>query len=503
MRHPMKNTLTLAAALLASPWVMAQDAMSERELRAVVQEALDLAKQERWSEACTRSRAMGRLEAMRTGDEAERAKILANAGYLHVGCERWEDAYWVLKASTTLLPDAWPLYHLAMATEETGRHRETVEAFEIMAAREPAGLTDVAADRAWRTFHALEGDRPTQRRLLQAFADANYFSYAGDSAFMWLALAEMHLEVGRPDLARKVVERVTNVRDRFRLHVDRRFDAPTTEPPSRFDVRATAQHHLGLIGLQAEFNPENAYVWRELAETKLVMGDHAGLIDWVTRLLKRVGEPDPDDRDERSLKNGYNQAWLLYSRGVAHARLGDTERALADMKRAVEMPMTENGRALHRRHLAQLQCYLGNPTEAMQLLRGLDQTFSLRETIIDVRILHCVAAQSGDPDLLPGMVTNSERIFLPKNPMLAVESHLWAGSIDGAERILIDRLESTEFRGEALLFVQSGLHTNGMPGRSVFDRNRKALLARPAVKAAIEKVGRLEHVDAYLGFGLE
>ena len=503
MHHRLTCTLTLGAALLASPWVSAQVAMSEREIRAVMQEALDLAKQERWSEACTRSRGIGRLEAMRTGDDAERAEVLANAGYLHVSCERWEDAYWVLKASTTLLPDAWALYNLSIATVGTDRHRETVGVMERIAAIEPVLLDENAANRAWRTFGALEGDRPAQRRLFQAFLDAGHVPVAGDNARMWLTLADMHLEAGRPDLARMALHRVVNVRDRVRLHADRRFDAIIDMARPGIDERAAAQRNLDLLELQAKFKPDDASVWVELGTAKLAIGDHEGVIADVTRVLGKAGDPDRADGGTRSLKNGYYQAWLLYLRGVAHARRGDIGSALSDLKRAVAMPMTEGDRSIHRRNLAQLQCYTGDAAQALDTMDGLLAPASERETVISIRAVSCAFAQERTGDRHRRLAEAVEAKFLDTMPLLVVEAHLWVGNVDRAERILVDQLASTRFRGEALLFVQRGMHTEGMPGRLVFDTHRDTLLARPTVKAAIDKVGRVQESEFYLGLELE
>lgn len=57
---------------------------------------------------------------------------------------------------------------------------------------------------------------------------------------------------------------------------------------------------------------------------------------------------------------------------------------------------------------------------------------------------------------------------------------------------LIERLEDKDLRSAALLSVQDYAVPLRTPRQAESDKRRRALLARPDVQAAIQKVGRIE-----------
>lgn len=505
--HGTRRTLALAlmlAAAVSSPAAVGQrDASQDTEsyLNAV-DGAFELAMADRSAEACAAVRALEEPEGFQDMQEI-RALALARIGYIYLGCDEYALALGALRTAAETNPQAWVLANLSIAAGQVDAPAESARAMIQLAARYPDKLSDATARRATVVFSKLNDDPALQRELYQAFFDARFEMQAGDNSAMWVELARLHLEAGDADPARMVVSRVVGGSAVMRMRADRRFDPIVVRDARAFDPRHQAERLVELLERQAVARPRDVSVWVQLAYAKLALGDHQAVIDDTTRVLDAVapaGDAAPTARDWQNVEQ---YPWLLDLRARAHVRLGRIDAALADLERAAATVVDGEPNINQALNLANLYCLIGRPADAMRRVGVVGGELSTYGQLVQGLVRLCAAVQRGDVTEATALSRQVRTLAGTEFPVSALRAQLWEGDLPGAERTLLAALQDPAKRQDALEYVQDYTPTPGLSGRAPIDRNRAALLARPAVIAAIDKVGRVERVDLFLGTGFD
>ena len=495
--------LPLLAGLLGSAQAAGQDAPrdAQQAFRAEVQKAYTLAEAKQYDDACAQMRPLSRRPVLATFPDRERASLLADMGFVFLACDRPREAYDALKVAAELRPTRWRLLTLAEAGERAGKPKEAAAALIALAQRWPETLDTEVAWQAWRVFQALENDRDTRIQLYQTLLDAGISGAVRDASEMRYELALLYVEAGDVERARAVIPPIVGAGPIVRMRSDRRFDAVIARDTPAMDPVVQARALVDSVQRHALANPRDVQPWIHLAQARLTAGDNTDVIADASRVLDGVAQAAGQSNAGDTWKNASDVVWILNYRAIAHARLGNIDAAIADLQQAATIPESIGGNVGQVINLGFLYCFLGRPDAAVERVNGPMGQMTPHGRTLRALVLLCAASQRGDR----GEMKRMERVIrqTATDPTLVIDAHLWAGDVPAAERVLLRMLANPEDRPDALQYATPSRRTPGMPGRARFDDNRDALLARPAVKAAIDKVGRVEPVDLYLGVGFE
>lgn len=499
--------IALGAGLLslAAPHALAQSRKTSPQGAYVqrVEAASQLANEERTAEACRQMRRLRQEAVFATLPDDARADVLAEAGYVYLACDKPAEALPELQASVALRPQQWSLRNLAHAAEQTKQPQEGAKALIELAGRWPQDLDDDAWRHAWRLYRGMEDAPRMQAALLQAFFDARFELRVGDGSEMWLELARLYLDAGDIERARVAASRIIGGHHVLSMRTDRRFDPIVVRDARAFDARLQAERLVEKLQRQAVARPRDVDVWVQLSYAKLTVGAHQGVIDDATRVLAAVAPTDGSPGDVRKWDNVDSHVWLINNRAIAYARMGKVDEAIADLERAAAIPMNGGPNVSQVLNLGTLYCYAGRPEDAVRRVDISQKGMSPFGQLVQGTVLLCAAAQRGDRTEVQRLARFIQRTAGYEFPLTTLGSHLWEGDVPAAERLLLRMLDDPANRIDALEYVQDFAGTENMPGRAILDRHYAELMARPAVKAAIDKVGRVEKTDLYLDFGFD
>lgn len=503
-RTAMIARTVCVAALLASPLAMAQKMTTQQDdyVRKVAA-ASELASSDRVDEACRVMRRLRKDDLFDTLPPEAKAAVQADAGYTFMRCNKPAEAMPDLKAATAVTPEFWSTANLAAAGESLKDWDVAAGAMIELAGRWPEQLNDEWATLAWRAFHGLKGRPERQTQLFQALFDARYETTSGDGSAMWLELARLHIDAGDVERARAAASRVMGGSNIMQMRIDRRFDPIVVRDARAFDARASAERLVDKMRKQSLGQPRDMNVWIQLTYALLALGEHQAVIDDATRVLEAVAPNNGGKGDAQKWKDADDFVWVLNNRAIAHARLGNVDAAIADLRRAAAAREDGVPNISQVLNLGSLLCNAGRPDEAERQVDIRSEYMAPYGKLVQAMVRLCAAAQRGDRAGVEKYATFIQTTAEPQHATTLLESYLWSGDLAAAERVYLGLLADPDQRGDALEFAQLGNRMPGMPGRATFDRNRAELLARPAVVAKINEVGRVEKVDLYLDSAFE
>ncbi len=499
-KHLMAMTLSLATGLAAHGAVMAQalDKKQEAYLNKVVR-AVGVANGGNAADACKQMRRLRKDALFDTLPADLQAAVQGDAGYVYLLCEQPAEALPDLKAAVAADPDMALTANLAVAAEQVGEWDTCARAMITLATRWPDKLDDTWARRAWSAYRNLGKTPALQRELFKAFFDARFDYVTGDASAMWYELARLSIDAGDSEGARAAAARVIGGESVMRMRVDRRFDAVVSRDAPGFDARLQGAALVDKLRRQAAAHPRDLDAWVQLSYAQLDVGDHQAVIDDTTRVLNALAPVMTASGDAPGWEDTGKRMWLMNNRAIAHARMGNLDLAIADLRKASVLPEYGGRNVSQMLNLGTLLCYAGRPAEAVQqVTSGLGNLAPYGRLVQGLALL-CAAAQRDDRAEMARLSNVLVSTAGDSGHSVRLEAHLWTGDLQAAEREYLQMLADPGKRSDALLYAQQGNRTPGMPGRAILDRNRDALLARPAVVAKINEVGRVEKVDLYLG----
>ena len=338
--------------------------------------------------------------------------------------------------------------------------------------------------------------------LKDPFADASRY-----------VVEQMVLLIDRDDLAgaRGIVGAVGEPVGMIGPRADKRFDPIKASNPDAFDLKALAEKRLASITAAAAAAPTR------LAGARLVAleRDPAGVRAQATALLElgRYAEalrlldsalakaqpagggasPYTDVADELGTS--------LALRARALAGLGRYDEALAQMVQAASLPEAGHANVTQRMDLTQLQLQMGRPKDALASLDAIaptDLTLTGRTNVQGLRV--CAEVAAGDAVATQAALA-FVRAYRQSAPNAFRDALACTGDMDDAAQVQIALLNDPDQRLPALAWAQTLKLPPAPPGShpNALDR-RAALIARPDVKAAIDKVGRVETAPLYTSY---
>ena len=402
------------------------------------------------------------------------------------------------RATTQYTMDPDDVYRLSLVEYELKHYRPSMEAYLELVERWPELLDETDAPHFYRLYRSLENSPDDGLRLLQAMFDAKWDHPTNDSSWVWFELARMRMIRGEHDLARLTIKRITAPAQIVRMRVDKRFDPIVDRDARAFDVNAAALRAVDAMQRKTEAKPQDLDVQVQYTYALLSAGMNDAVVAHTGRLLDAVAAAKAD---EPPLRNVQAQVWLMNNRAVAMRRLGRIDDALADMQRA--SALTEDGQTnvSQALNLGTLYCELARPDDALVAIDTLGQMSPYGELVES--LVRFRAA------LLKGDRRNADRILdairrgSDDSPTLLLDALMHAGRVAEAAGIVKDMLASTDERTDILDWLQQYRTSDPLPGDVEYRSNIDALREREEVRAAVDKVGRIERHDIYGTYGFE
>lgn len=431
----------------------------------------------------------------------ERRAMFGNAGRAMWSCDRLAEGAEYLQRATREIADPDDYFQLSRILYGLKHYDQSQKAFLEYISRWPELADEQDASLVWSLYHAQKEQPEQQIRLLQAMFDARFDDPIADSSDMWFLLARLYLDRDQTEDARSVAKRITAAQSIIRMRVDRRFDAIVDRSGYGFDVSLQAKRTVEALRRKAEARPRDLAVWVQLTYAMLDAGENQEVIALTTRLLDASDGENVANTKSKAYQSLDSRLWLLNNRALAHHRLGSTDEAISDLERAVVFDPKQGPNVSQALNLGTLQCYIGQHREAIKSVARV-KDMSDYGKLVQALVYLCAATQRDDRAEVASALAVIRR-YAADRPDVVVEGLLWAGQIGEAERLYLRLLDDPAQRTEGLIWAQTFLHAAPQPGRRSYGEALQTLLARPAVQAAIEKVGRVERFEVYSSYGFD
>lgn len=329
--------------------------------------------------------------------------------------------------------------------------------------------------------------------LLQALYATHWkLEWNQEPSGAWLNLAQLLLEQKRVAEAIEVSSHITEAFTLIQMRVDRRFDAVTTANPAHFDVDSALKHDLDNMQSAAERAPKSLgprLITLELLFEQQNFATALKVADGALAEIRSKSDPRQwyDDFDEQYV-------WILDTRSRVLRRLGRRDEGL-DQLAAASWVLDRGGENVNQViNLGDLYCDLGKPKEALGALTRLGKNISPYGRMQEASVRLDAAIQLGDAEQTQRWLEfmKDHRSDAPRTYQDALLLH---NDFDVAAQWLIERLEDKDLRALALLSVQEYADHLTTRRQAELQRRTRALVARPDVQVAIQKVGRIEKYD--------
>ena len=380
------------------------------------------------------------------------------------------------------------LENLVNTAAKLRREEDTAAALTTLVQRWPEQIGELD-EHFTLQFLAESRQLPGDKRLplLQALYDAHWkLKWGIEPSTAWRDLALLLLETNQLAAAVDVVGHVTDTYVLIAMRADRRFDAVAAAVPAQFDIPAAAQRELRGLQAMADATPNSLELQSHTIEAlgnQLHYGAMLAATDAVVSEVTATNYPDKlySDYDEQ-------YQWILSDRAAALERFGEWDEAVSVLTNSSKLIGADAGQPLN---LASLYCDLGRPKEALSALEQIAaDPNAFGEMQVELVKLDA-ATQLGDSK----EVSRSLRYLADHrndSPSTYQAALVLVNQPDKAAELLLARLRDPGNRMDALETVQTYVEPPATPRRMQLDARWQALIARPDVRAAIDKVGRID-----------
>ncbi|HTQ13275.1 MAG TPA: hypothetical protein VMH86_05305 [Rhizomicrobium sp.] len=372
------------------------------------------------------------------------------------------------------------------AADHVESHQIAAESLGVLVARYPDMLAG-ENDRTVVSTAAEAGEYESAAEATKLLSGLHARKWHPTNPFwtadtMWRALAALDLAAGDDAGARAALEDMVEPDTFIGVWTDRRFDA----------VTAGAGPELGAIAAA------------RLASLKALSAAHPdlleGVVDVALQLIEQGRAQEAlammDDalartaRDHAYADQDEQRNWALDTRAVALYRLGRFDDSVAARVKAAAMKEDGGVNVSQAINLANLYNDLARPADALAALATLGPMSGYGRMQAELERV-CADAQLKDADGLAQSL-GYMRAHLDDAPNSAIQAELCAGNQDKAAALLIAQLADPVRRGDALVPLQDWAPMPEGPHDKAMDAAWDALKARPDVRAAVARVGRIE-----------
>lgn len=424
--------------------------------------------------------------------------LLAGAARLDMGDPK--GALLLLRRLTaTFLPLKGDWHLRLTAAYRAGDYDDAVLCLETIARRWPVSLEEVkdgAVFRLTREAADIPGGADRRFRLLEALYGANWkpSDVLLSADRQWRELALQMLDRGQINRAGAVAETVSGPYAMIEMRVDRRFDPLIDREADRYGPEAAAARRLETLEQATMDAPGRLQGYNAVAGVLIESRRTTEALKLLDEVLARATAPNggrPVFADAAE-----ELAWTMDYRARALAQLGRYDEAVAQLRAAAERPEYGGPNISQSLSLAALLLALDRAQEADAVAAGLlARDLSPYGRMQAEAVRGCARAHAGDRE---GSAQSLAwlKAHQADAPQALQETLICAGDLAAAARLYVDRLGDPEQRTAALSELQDYAAPPVMtPLQREIARRRLLLRARPEVRAAIARVGRIEHYN--------
>jgi hypothetical protein len=369
----------------------------------------------------------------------------------------------------------------------------TVGALTVIVQRWPDQVSHFNDDSVIRVIReATELQDGSVLPLLQGLYDANWKrKWDIEPSSSWRDLTLGLIEKGQLSRANAVAAHVTDTYVLIAMRADRRFDAVVAANRAHFDIAAAADRELEALQAASEGAPRSLELKSRVIRALLKRQHYDAAMaasDSVLSDIRSTNFPErlyDDFADRRSA--------FLELRATALERLERWDEAVAQMSAASLLPEKYGGNVSQIIDLGMLYCDLGRPKDGLSAIAKMTATMSPFGVMHLEYVRLDASIQLGDSEQAARSLAylHAHRADAPVSYKYAL---LITNDVDQAAAGVIRALLGKDERQEALLNVQLFAPIPDTPRNVALEARRRAVINRPDVQAAIQKVGR---VDSY------
>lgn len=426
---------------------------------------------------------------------AERNRLLSRAALVAWQNDRLDVAsqrYAELARLDSDNPDDW--YRMAGVAMQKDDMDGAAEAMTEFAARWPEYLDNTRPELLFML--ATHGDTRSPARIgfQQALFDANWKGGSSNTpGAIWFRLARARLEQGNVEAARAVVQRIQEPEFLISMRADKRFDPVFNRDRPRFDVALAVDRQIALLRTRTQVFPDRLEPLLHLSSTLLLAGRNEDAIALSDAAVARIAAASTD---KPAFSDMDQQVWLMNNKAIALRRMGRTEEAIAEMRRASQL--SENGEENISQvlNLGEFECANGNAAEAIRIVAAAPlANLSNYGKAVAAHVRHCAALQQDDSRQQKKAL--KELHALRDDAPMPYLDALIQVEPEQALAFMRQLLARPDRRNDVLDWAQDCLQSPLLPGEQVPQQRQDAFLARADVRAAIDGVGRIERYPLY------
>jgi tetratricopeptide (TPR) repeat protein len=428
---------------------------------------------------------------------AEQHASLLLAGAARLDLDDPKAALVFLRRVTALFQPLKGDWHLRLtAAYRAGDIDDSALCLETIARRWPVSLDEVrdaTVFRVTREVASVPGGPERKFSLLEALYGANW---RPSDAFLsadrqWRELAQLMIDRGQLNRAGAVAETVAGPYALIEMRADRRFDPVIDREAPRFEAAAAAARRLETLQVAAADQPYRLSGLNAVAGVLIETRRTTEALKLLDDTLARATAADASFIDA-----GEELAWTMDYRARALVQLGRFDDAVAQWRAAAGR--SEGGRpnVSQTINLASLYLDLGRAGEAAAVAgQALERDLSPFGAMQAQGVLACALQRAGDRVGAARALAYLRRREADAPPALQ-EALLCMGALDEAARLYVARLDDPERRAQALVELQDYVRPPAAtPVQNAREMRRLTVRARPEVRAAIARVGRIERYN--------
>jgi tetratricopeptide (TPR) repeat protein len=385
--------------------------------------------------------------------------------------------------------DEWYARHLI--ARHSGDTTEAVRSLAVFARRFPADLERFpdATLLQWRyrAANVPGGDDDAFEltdALVAGWKPQDPFGDLGDLRRLQI---EGLLRRGRLEQALASARAIDDPDTLIGMRADKRYDALTLTHPEIFDPKAGNLARLARIDATLKVYPKrlSGQVARAKALLDLDRPDEALAVVDAAIAAARANPDAFEDTDK-------NLAWAINTQQTALSVLGRGDEALEALEIAARVPENGTANISQTLNLAAAQIRVGRARAALNTAKSVSvSNSSPYGRSVALWIVACASAQLGDMPASDAAIAQLRALGVDGVANLYV-ALTCRDDLDGAARLLIERLKDPMRRYQALSMLQI---LPPSPHQPPFDDHRDKLdamlRARPDVRTAIDAVGRI------------
>jgi hypothetical protein len=274
------------------------------------------------------------------------------------------------------------------------------------------------------------------------------------------------------------------------LRSDKRFDRYVDRRDPRFDPQQVAQRKLDDLRVSGLLDRRLNAKLAAFGFIQLMVGENEQIVQFTDDMARMVSAGQRPAGEEATWL-----AWLLDYRTLALRRLDRIDDSVAAARLTDAVGALGPDAAEHRMNLAFMLSATGHERESDTLLAGMD---GLSPFGLAARAYLTFVHARENNDLAAAAAARAEIVSHRKDaPQIHMELLIEEGDMEAAAAALISQLESAEDRTDALLSLQDMRVYPSLPAERVADERWRELKQRADVRAAINRVGRIERYPLY------